>query len=141
MAGFPTEGRWRPSDAALVVDGDRVPLESIASYRALSLGGLAVCWVSYARGVSRAPRTFVVPRGEFDRVRAPLDGGASADASEVSTVGAGERWVLVAFGVGCLAVGPALWMLLPGEGAVVALYAGVLFGVFGAVFLWHAATD
>lgn len=139
VAGFPTEGRWDPDEGTLVVDGDRVPLESVTAHRALPLGGVALHWVSYVRGVPTAPRTLVVPRGEVDRVRSLLDEGA-AERSDASAAGTAQRRILVAFGAGFLAVGPALWVVLPSEGALVALYAGALFGTFGAVFLWYAWT-
>ncbi len=142
VAGFPTEGRADPDEVSLVVDGDRVPLESVASTRALPLGPLVLCWVSYARGVPTAPRALVLPRECFDRVRALLDGAGDGDPDpDAAAMGAAQRGILVAFGVGFVAVGPALWVLLPGgEGTLVALYAGALFGLFGAVFLWYAAT-
>ena len=140
VAEFPTEGRANPSEGSLVVDGDRVPLASVESYRALPLREFVLCWVSYSRGVPSAPRTLILPRESFDRVRSLLDDAVREDADGASTIGAAQRRVLAAFGVGFVAVGPALWVLLPGEGALLALYAGALFGVFGAVFLWYAAT-
>ena len=139
VAGFPTEGRADPDEGVLIVDGDRIPLEVVRSHRAFPLGRFVLCWLSYARGVPRAPRTLVVPRDQFDRVRSLLDEGAD-ERSDASHVGTAQRRILVAFGVGCLAVGPVLWALLPAEGAIVALYAGALFGVFGLLSLWYAAT-
>ena len=142
VARFPTEGCADPDEGVLVVDGDRVPLEAVRSYRAFPFGRFALCWVSYARGVSRAPRTLVVTGESLDRVRSLLDGGATRerDAGDASGTGAAQRRILTAFGVAFVAVGPALWVLLPSEGAVLAFYAGALFGAFGAVFLWYAAT-
>lgn len=142
VAGFPTEGRADPAEGVLVVDGDSVPLEAVRSYRAFPLGRLALCWVSYARGVPRAPRTLVVTRESLDRVRSLLDRATTRErgADDASGTGAAQRRILTAFGVGFVAVGPALWLLLPGQGALVAVYAGALFGAFGAVFLWYAAT-
>ena len=139
MAGFPTEGRADPDEGVLVVDGDRLPLEAVRSHRTFLLGRFALCWVSYERGVPRAPRTLVVSRGSLDRVRSLLDEGIGED-SDAPTLEPVQRWILISFGVGCLAVGPALWALLSGDGVAVALYAGALFGVFGLLFLWYAAT-
>ena len=139
VAGFPTEGLADPDEGVLVVDGDRIPLAAVRSHRALPLGRFVVCWVSYARGVPSAPRTLVVPRGEFGRIRPLLDGGAD-ETADASPVGTAQRRILVAFGVGCLAIGPVLWALFPAEAALVALYAGATFGVFGLVFLWYAVT-
>ncbi|MFC6825094.1 hypothetical protein [Halopelagius fulvigenes] len=140
-AEFPTAGHATPEAGTLVVDGSPIPLDALSRYRAVSVGGVAVCWLSYARGVPRAPRTVVVPNDAFGAVRAVLEGAERrSDGSEDSLRGA-ERAIVAAFGLGSLAVGPALRMLLPsGGGRAVALYAGALFGVFGAVFLWYAAT-
>jgi hypothetical protein len=49
------------------------------------------------------------------------------------------RVVAGLFGVGFLAAGPALWLVLPpGDGRVVALYGAAVCGLFGAVFGWYA---
>lgn len=142
VAGFPTEGRADPTEGVLVVDGDQIPLASVESYRTVPFRSLVLCRVSYSRGVPTAPRTLVLPCERFDGVRSLLDAArdGDGDVAGASVIGAAERWILVAFGVGALAVGPAFWVLVPREGAAVALYAGALFGAFGAVFLWYAAT-
>ncbi|RDI69799.1 hypothetical protein [Halopelagius longus] len=143
-AEFPTEGRATPETGTLVVDGESVPLDALSHHRTVSVGGVAVSWLSYARGVPRAPRTVVVPTNAFEAVRAVLeDAERRHDESDESrsSLGGAERAIVAAFGLGSLAVGPTLWMLLPpGRGRAVALYGGALFGVFGAVFLWYAAT-
>lgn len=140
-AGFPTEGRAAPETGTLVVDGASIPLDAVEGYRIVAVGGGAVCRLSYARGVPRAPRIVVVPRTALDSVRTVLEGaGNGADESQ-STLDGAERAVVAAFGLGLVAVGPALWVVLPsGDGALLALYAGSLFGLFGVVLLWHAAT-
>lgn len=140
-AGFPTEGRAEPEAGTLVVDGTSIPLDAVEGYRTVAVGGGAVCWLSYARGVPRAPRIAVVPRATLDSVRAVLDGAERRADEGQSTLGGVERAVVAAFGLGLVAVGPALWVVLPsGGGALLALYAGSLFGLFGVVLLWHAAT-
>ncbi|SFG91240.1 hypothetical protein SAMN04488063_3264 [Halopelagius inordinatus] len=140
-AGLPTEGHTTPEADTLVVDGSRIPLDAVDGYRTVAVGGAGVCWLSYARGVPRAPRVVVVPRATLDSVRAVLEDAENRTEEGKSTLGGAERAVVVAFGLGLVAVGPVLWLLLPpGDGALVALYAGSLFGLFGLVLLWHAAT-
>lgn len=139
-AGFPTDGRVNPETATLVVDGDEIPVASIDSYRAASLGGLTVCWLSHARGQPTASRVIVVPNDAFDAVEPVLGWGSSQPADTATSMSVAEKRIVVLFGLGLLAVGPTLWLLLPaGDGRIIALYGGVLFGLFGVVLLWHAA--
>lgn len=140
-AGFPTEGRVAPEADTFVVDGSRIPLDAVDGHRTVAVGGAGVCWLSYARGVPRAPRVVVVPRATLDSVRAILEDAENRTDERESTLDGAERAVVVAFGLGLVAVGPVLWLLLPpGDSALVVLYAGSLFGLFGLVLLWHAAT-
>jgi hypothetical protein len=139
-AGFPTDGRVSPETTTLVVDGEGLPVTSISTYRTVSLGGLTVCWLSYARGQPTASRVIVVPNEAFTAVESVLEWGASQPVDTATSMSVAEKRVVVLFGLGLLAVGPTLWLLLPaGDGRIIALYGGVLFGLFGVVLLWHAA--
>jgi hypothetical protein len=138
-AGFPTDGRVTPETATLVVDGEELPVTSIRTYRTVSLGGLTVCWLSYAQGQPTASRVIVVPNDAFDAVESVLEWGSSQPADTATSMSVVEKRIVVLFGLGLLAVGPTLWLALPtGDGRLIALYGGVLFGLFGVVLLWHA---
>jgi len=138
-AGFPTSGRADREAGTLVVDGTEVPLGGVRALRTVSVGAFAVCWLSYARGVPTAPRLVVLPSGRLDAVSDLVEAGRDTSAGERSTIGRAERLVAGLFGLGMVAVGPVLWLALPpGDGQVVALYAGAVFGLFGTVLLWYA---
>jgi Na+/melibiose symporter-like transporter len=58
---------------------------------------------------------------------------------EPLTINRSERIIASLFGLGMISIGPVLWILLPpGDGQLVALYAGAMFGLFGIVLLWWA---
>lgn len=138
-AAFPTSGRADRTAGSLVVDDTEVPLDAINAFRAVSIGTFAVCWLSYTRGVPTAPRIVLLPSSRLDVVSSVLETNSGASKRGRSTLGRTERLTAVLFGVGMIALGPVLWLLLPpGNGQVVALYAGAMFGLFGVILLWYA---
>jgi hypothetical protein len=140
-AAFPTSGHADGGTGSLVVDGTEVPLGAVRHIRSVTLGVVAVCWLAYERGVPRAPRIVVLPAEIVETTMALVDSASASAGEERSPMGRSERLVAVTFGLGLIAVGPALWLVLPpGDGRGVALVAGALFGLFGAVLLRHAGT-
>lgn len=140
-AHFPTTGAVDVAAETLVVDGTAVPLDAVRGHRTVTAGPFAVYWLSYARGNPNAPRLLVVPTDCTEPITALLERSPNTPAPAETALGATERWIVLGFGIGLLAVGPALWVALPpGGGRLVALYAGALFGLFGALFLWYAVT-
>ncbi|SDZ80504.1 hypothetical protein SAMN04488065_0452 [Haloplanus vescus] len=138
-ATFPTSGRADPSTGTLVVDGDEVPLQQVWRVRTLSLGAIAVCWLSYVRGAPTAPRFVIVPADAVGVVTRLVERAPESTPDDQSTIGRPERVVAGLFGVGLLAIGPVLWVALPsGDARVIALYAGALFDLFGLLLLWYA---
>jgi hypothetical protein len=138
-AEFPTEGVADPTAGTLVVNEETIPLAALRGYRAYRVGPLVVCPLSYARGVPTAPRFVVVPGGSFDAVESVLVDAAAAPAEGHSTLGRAERAIVAAVGLCLVAVGPVLLVVLPpGDGKLLAVYAGLLFGVFGVISLWYA---
>jgi hypothetical protein len=60
---------------------------------------------------------------------------------EHPTIDRTERIIVGLFGLGLVAVGPLLWLILPpGDGRAIALYAGAMFGLFGVLLLRYAYT-
>ncbi|WP_338741269.1 hypothetical protein [Haloplanus salilacus] len=140
-AGFPTSGRADRVAGTLTVDGTGIPPDSVRTVRAVTIDTVAVCWLSYTRGVPTAPRLVLVPSDYLDTVSTLLGTGAAASNRDHSTLGRPERLVAGLFGFGLVAAGPVLWVLLPaGDGQVVALYAGATFGLLGVVLLRYAYT-
>lgn len=140
--GLRTEGEVR--DGTLHADRREVSLSALAGVRHLRTGPRVWLWLSYEPGTvgATAPRLLSVPVAAYADVEAAFEWGIGADA-EVEASGrqasTAVRVVAVGFGLAFLAAGPVLWLALPaGEGAVVALYAGSLGGLFGLVFLWYA---
>ncbi|MDZ5811643.1 hypothetical protein U4E84_09845 [Halorubrum sp. AD140] len=140
VAAFPTKGTVNQRATTLVIDDDEVPVGAVRNYRLLPIGPFVYCWARYDRGVSNAPRLFIVPRDASDAARNVLDAAADRPHAVESSLSSTERWILVAFGVGLLSIGPVLWVVLPTPGRGFALYAGAMFGLFGVILLWHAAT-
>jgi hypothetical protein len=132
-----------------VIDDDRrletqystAALSTLSGVRSIDLGDLTVFWLVYARGADgfRNPRVLAVPRGQATRVREALDAGVDADPN-ADPIGRAERAVVALFGLGVLATGPALWLLIgdAGAGAVVLAYAVTLSAVFAGPMLWYA---
>jgi len=138
-AGFPTSGRADLETETLVVDGTEVPLDGVRRFRAAPVGTFVVCWLSYSRGMSSAPRVIVVPSETFESVSQLIGRASESTEPEPSTINRPERIIASLFGLGMVTIGPVLWILLPpGDGQLVALYAGAMFGLFGIVLLWYA---
>jgi len=138
-AAFPTSGHADPAAGTLVVDDTEVPLDAVSEFRTLSVGTFVVCWLSYTRGVPTAPRIILLPSNYVDVVADLIETGTDSSTRERSTIDRTERLIAGLFGLGMVALGPILWLLLPpGDGQVVALYAGAMFGLFGMMLLWYA---
>jgi hypothetical protein len=138
-AGFPTSGHVNPETETLVVDGTEVPVDAVQGFRTARIGTFVICWLSYSRGMPSAPRVIVVPSEVFESVRQLIDRVSESMKREPSTINRSERIIASLFGLGMISIGPVLWILLPpGDGQLVALYAGAMFGLFGIVLLWWA---
>jgi hypothetical protein len=138
-AAFPTSGHADLDAGTLVVDETEVPLKAVRTFRAISTGTFAVCWLSYIRGDPTAPRIVVLPSDYVDTVAELIDTVPEVPNEERSTVDRAERIVAGLFGVGLIAIGPLLWLILPpGDGTAIALYAGAMFGLVGVLLLWYA---
>jgi hypothetical protein len=138
-AGFPTSGYVDRPGETLVVDGSEVPLDAVTAFRTVSVGTFVVCWLSYTRGVPTAPRIIILPSSYLDIVSNLLERDPDTSSRERSTTNRTERLITALFGLGMVTLGPVLWLILPpGDGQVVALYAGAMFGLFGMMLLWYA---
>jgi hypothetical protein len=138
-AGFPTSGHVDPEAEELVVEDTEVPLDGVQRLRAAHVGTVVVCWLSYSRGMPSAPRIIVVPSGAFESVSQLLDRSSDSTEREPATINRSERIIASLLGLGMVAIGPVLWILLPpGDGQLVALYGGAMFGFIGIVLLWYA---
>ncbi|WP_248897522.1 hypothetical protein [Haloplanus halobius] len=141
-AHFPTAGHADPETGTLVVDGTEIPLGAVRGHRTITVGPFAVCWLSYRRGAPTAPRLVVVPADRASMVADLVDRPASSAADEREPLRPLERLIVLAFGLGLLAIGPVLWIVLPpGDGRLIALYAGVMFGLFGGLVVWYGYTS
>jgi len=138
-AAFPTSGHAGLRTETLVVDETEVPLEAVRTVRAISMGTFAVCLLSYSRGAPNAPRIVVLPSDYVDAVASLIDTVPESSNEDRSTIDRAERLVAGFFGLGMVAIGPLLWLILPpGDGQAIALYAGAMFGLFGILLLWYA---
>lgn len=123
----------------LVVDETEVPLEAINAFRAVSIGTVAVCWLSYTRRVPTASRIIILPSNYLGGVSELIDTEVNSSNQERSTIDRTERLIAGLFGLGMVSIGPVFWLIVPpGDGQVVALYAGAMFGLFGLLLLWYA---
>lgn len=139
-AEFPIEGYAKLNEKLFVAKNTEIPLQSVQNYRTFSAGTLTFCWLSYARGVPKAPRMVIVPREDFVVAQTLLEDAIGQSALGGSTIGKPQRWILIIFGIGQLAIGPILWFLLSEGGKLVAVYAGATFGMTGVIMLWYAKT-
>lgn len=139
VAAFPTSGHADLTMGTLVVNDTEVPLKAVNAFRTLSVGAVAVCWLSYTRGVPTASRIIILPSSYLDVVSELIDTGPDSSNREHSTIDRTERLIAGLFGLGMGGIGPILWLILPpGDGQIVALYAGAMFGLFGILLLWYA---
>ena len=138
-AAFLTNGHADLVAKTLVADETELLLEAVRTFRVMSMGTFTVCWLSYTRGAPTAPRIVVLPSDYVDAVAKLLETGPESPNEDRSTINRGERTVAGLFGLGMIAIGPLLWLILPpGDGQVIALYAGAMFGLFGVMLLWYA---
>lgn len=138
-ADFPTSGHVDPVTETLVVDDTEVPVGAIQGFRAARIGTFVICWLSYSRGMPSSPRVIVIPSEPFERISQLIDCVSTSTEREPSTINRPERIIASLFGLGMVSIGPVLWIFLPpGDGQLVALYAGAMFGLFGIVLLWWA---
>jgi hypothetical protein len=128
-----------PETETLVVDGTEVPVDAVQGFRTARIGTFVICWLSYSRGMPSTPRVIVVPSEVFEPVRQLIDRVSESAKREPSKIDRSERIIASLFGLGMISIGPVLWILLPpGDGQLVALYAGAMFGLVGIVLLWWA---
>lgn len=129
-------------DLRLETQQTGVDLSTLSRVRSLDIGGVTAFWLSYTRGADgvRNPRVLAVPRERAAQVRERLDAGVKADAG-ADPISHTERAVVVLFGLGVLATGAALALLVgdTAEGGVLVVgYAGTFALVFAAPILWYA---
>jgi len=128
-------------DLRLATQHTVVDLSTLSGVRSVTIGAVTVLWLSYARGADsfRNPRVLTVPRERAPQVREALDAGIDADAS-ADPVGHAARAIIAVFGLGVLATGPALWLLVgaAGEERVVLVYLVTFSLVFAGPMLWYA---
>lgn len=130
-------------DGRLATQQTSVALSTLAGVRSVAVGGVTIYWLSYARGADsfRNPRVVAVPRERGAQVREVLETGVDADAN-ADPIGSAVRVVVALFGLGVLATGPALWLLIgdTGREAVVLVYAVTFSLLFAGPMLWYART-
>lgn len=119
-----------------------VELRTLSGVRPLELFGVTAFWLAYARGADsfRNPRLIAVPRERTAEVRERLDAGVAADPA-ADPIGRTERIVVALFGLGVLATGPALLLLVGdagGDELVVLGYLTVFSLVFAGPMFWYA---
>jgi hypothetical protein len=139
------EGAIDPQELWLEYNGRTVSLADIRAIRAVTIGPLALCWLSVERGTAGTlrPRFVVmtadaygVARDVFEEaIDRPVEPGRAAPRT--------ERVVFLLVGLGLLAIGPALWVLVPATPAArwIVGYAGLLFGFVGVIVIWHALIE
>lgn len=138
-AAFPTSGHVDRAVGMLVIDNTEVPLDAVRAYRTVSTGRVAICWISYTRGVPTAPRFIFVPSSDLGAVSNLIETGLEVSEQEQPMMNRTERLIFGLFGFSMVALGPVLWLILPaGDGQVLALLAGGMFGLFGILLLWYA---
>lgn len=129
VAVFSTHGRIE--DGRLATGGTAAPLRSVTGIRSVEIGGLLVCWLSYARGTGLfAPRFVTVPASEAEVVLETLRSGLETSApveDRDRLVGA----VLAVSGLLFLAAGTAAYAAI--DEALVGAYFGGVLAVVGAI--------
>ena len=140
-AAFPTSGHAAVTMETLVVDDTEIHLQEVRTFRTLSVDTFAVCRLSYRRGTPSAPRIIILPSDYVNVVAGLIENIPESSREEHPTIDRTERFIVGIFGLGLVAIGPLLWLALPpGDGQVIALYAGAMFGLFGALLLRYAYT-
>lgn len=143
LAVCSTGGRLDPE--TLTVEGRTrtFSLAGLSSIRPVPLGPVVCYLLSFERGTtgSGTPRTLVVPCRVARDVASVLERAADADAEADRHVpGRGERLVAAVLGVCLLALGPALWVVLPDDGGATLLivYLTLFALLVGALCLRYA---
>lgn len=134
-----TEGRV---DATTLEVGSRdVSLSTLGGVRRIRMGPRVWFWLSYEDGAGgpTAPRFVSVPASLAAAVETSLDAGVeTASDGDGDALDPTVRAVAILVGLGCLAVGPALWLVLPSDAGQVVLAYGATFGLlFGGLLLWY----
>lgn len=140
-----TRGCVDPAENSLSDGRHEVDLAALDGYRARRIGPVVLCRLSFVPGaVSRsAPRLVMIPAAVFPAVEDAFETAIAGERAEsTKPTPPVQRAILLAFGVGLLAVGPLLWLLVPaGRGQLIAVYAGALFGLFGLLFVCYAVVS
>lgn len=137
-------GRVDRDAGTLTVNGNANPLADLAAVRAVDLGGLVLVNTRFVArpGGRDAPFLFTIPRDAYDRVREDLDAGVAADSTVDATRSRTDRVVIVAAGVGSLALAATLVALgatSTVDGAEVLYFVASFPALFGVLFLALAA--
>jgi hypothetical protein len=138
-AGLRTEGVVDCDAGELRYGGHTIPLDAIRRIHTRQLGPFALGVCNYHAGQvgPSTPRWVVLSAAAVEALRAAATGDAPAEAAAERAPTA-VRAIAAVFGLGCLALGPLLWTVLPADGRLFAAYLG-LFGIlFGVVFLRYA---
>ncbi|NHN59314.1 MULTISPECIES: hypothetical protein [Halorussus] len=141
VSALTSEGELRSDAETLTYCGTDIDLSALDGVRRVGLGGLVVYRLSYVAGAMTptTPRFLVVPAGVDDALRAALDAGVAADPPESDPTNPAIRATLAVFGVGLLAFAGLLLTVDPTgptpRGGAVLVYAALMAGLFGAIFL------
>lgn len=140
-----SEGELDADAGTATYCGTAVDLSALEGFRRIGLRGVAVYRFSYVSGATspRTPRFVVVPAAVDAAVREAANAGVAADPGEYDPPNRAIRATLAAFGVGLLGFAGVLLTVEPTSpnprGGVVLVYAALVSGVFGLVFLSLAA--
>lgn len=146
-AGLQSEGAVDRAERTVEYGSHTVSVDAIRTVRSIRVGAVAVALVRYLPGRvgPSTPRVFVLSGDGLDAVESMRADGVRTDAvqsgesEELKSTPTAVRLVAGTFGVACVAVGPALWFVLPpGTGRLLAGYLGVFGLLFGALFLRYA---
>ncbi|WP_152043275.1 hypothetical protein [Salinigranum salinum] len=142
-AGLRTDGVVDCDGGTLTYRGHTVPLDAVRRVRSARVGPFVLALLRYY-DASVGPSTprFVVCSAAARRAIASVrssDSATTAPGAEDHATPIAVRLVAAAFGLGCLAVGPLLWVGLPaGGGRLLAVYLGLFGLLFGALFIRYA---
>jgi len=128
---FSAVGRIDDGDR-LICNGQEVTLARLTGVRSVRVGGVVVCWLSYARGTGLlVPRFVTVPVEVADAVLAALKGGVGAESPEPRTP---DRAVqIVVCSAGLLFVGVAVLAMRAEDDSAIGAYFGGVLGLVGVV--------
>ncbi|PSP72743.1 hypothetical protein BRC86_11680 [Halobacteriales archaeon QS_3_64_16] len=121
------------------------PLPALTDVRVITVGSLAVCWLSFERGSvgARAPRLLVVPAEAYRRARPVFERAIESPTQAGRTAPLAERVILFVFGIGLLALEPVFRALTVrnSEARLTVTYLGAMMGISGLLFLRFAAVS